>query len=109
MTNYEDGRRFEWATRDALRADGYDVLRTAGSKSKVDLVGIKAGQLLLVQCKRSGVCPPAERAALVELAAAVDALPIVAWKPTRGVIGYRRLLSATVGHHADWTPDEVTA
>ena len=84
MTAYADGRRFEIKTRDRLRADGYEVIRSAGSKSKVDLAALKPGQLLLVQCKRDGVCGPAEWDRLVELAGWVGAVPVLAVNGPRG-------------------------
>jgi Holliday junction resolvase len=81
MTNYDNGRRFEWAVRDHLIADGYDVFRSAGSKTKVDMTAVKTGQLLFVQCKRDGKISPAERAKLLQLATLIDcAVPVLAWK-----------------------------
>jgi Holliday junction resolvase len=81
MTNYDNGRRFEWAVRDHLARDGYDVFRSAGSKTKVDMTAVKTGQLLFVQCKRDGKISPAERVKLLQLAALIDcAVPVLAWK-----------------------------
>lgn len=54
------------------------VLRTAGSKSKIDLVAIRDGIQLFIQCKRSGLLPTAEWNALVELAQMVRAVPVLA-------------------------------
>lgn len=39
MTRYASGRRAEWRARDWLRRRGYTVIRSAGSKGLVDLVG----------------------------------------------------------------------
>lgn len=83
-SNYEKGRALEHRVRAHLREEGFEVLRTAGSKSKVDLVAIKAGQLLFVQCKRSGALPPAEWNALWDLAHQVGAVPVLAEQLTRG-------------------------
>ncbi|MFC8797333.1 hypothetical protein ACFT2C_06345 [Promicromonospora sp. NPDC057138] len=77
MTRYDAGRRFEWRVRDELVDDGYAVIRSAGSKTKVDLVAIEPGQWLLVQCKRDGRISPAERTKLLSLASTCDALPVV--------------------------------
>lgn len=82
--SYAKGRRFEYAVRDALIGDGYEVLRSAGSKTKIDLVAIKRDELLFVQCKEDGRCSPAERTKLIELAQMVEALPIVALKTHEG-------------------------
>jgi len=83
-TNYERGRALEHRVRTHLREQGYEVLRTAGSKSKVDLVAVKTGQILFVQCKRSGALPPAEWNALWDLAAMAGAVPVLAEQLTRG-------------------------
>ncbi|MFE1192876.1 restriction endonuclease [Streptomyces olivaceoviridis] len=83
-SNYHRGRDLEHRVRTHLREEGYEVLRTAGSKSKVDLVAIKTGQILFVQCKRSGALPPAEWNALWDLAAMAGAVPVLAEQLTRG-------------------------
>ncbi len=83
-SNYHRGRDLEHRVRTHLRDEGYEVLRTAGSKSKVDLVAIKTGQILFVQCKRSGSLPPAEWNALWDLAAMAGAVPVLAEQLTRG-------------------------
>lgn len=82
MTQYQAGTRFEHMVRKHLEEEGYWCTRSAGSKTKVDLVAIKISQLLLVQCKRDGRCSPAERAAIVALAALLPtiAVPVLAWK-----------------------------
>ena len=49
---YAAGRRFEWKRRDYYRSMGYLVIRSAGSKTPIDLVCVKTkGRVLLVQCK----------------------------------------------------------
>jgi len=53
-TQYQRGRRFEWKVKQDLEGRGYYVIRSAGSKSKVDLVGIKHEVVLCVQCKLTG-------------------------------------------------------
>lgn len=83
-SNYHRGRDLEHRVRTHLRNEGYEVLRTAGSKSKVDLVAIKPGQILFVQCKRSGALPPAEWNALWDLAQMVGAVPVLAEQLARG-------------------------
>lgn len=83
-SNYHRGRDLEHRVRAHLRDQGYEVLRTAGSKSKVDLVALKPGQLLFVQCKRSGALPPAEWNALWDLARMAGAVPVLAEQLQRG-------------------------
>lgn len=65
--HYRNGRAFEHRVRADLEANGYRCFRTAGSKTKVDLIAVKHGQVLLIQCKRSGALPTGEWNALVAL------------------------------------------
>jgi Holliday junction resolvase len=113
MSNYSDGYRFECKVRDALREDGYEVLRSAGSKTKIDLVALKPGEIIFVQCKLNGVCTPAERSKLRDLAGMAGALPIVAYSHKDGraaaVVRYRLLTGDGPRAYAGWTPDQVDA
>lgn len=109
MTQYRRGADFERAVRIALQNDGYVVVRSAGSKSKIDLLGIKPGQCLFVQCKINGLCPPAERTELRRLADLIHAVPLVACKGYRGKINYRELTGDGPKDWQPWAPDEVAA
>jgi Holliday junction resolvase len=91
-TNYNRGRAFEWKVRDDLRASGYEVFRSAGSRSPVDLAALTKGHTLLVQCKRDGVISPLERVSLAALAQRVGAKAVVADSPERGKVRYRQLV-----------------
>lgn len=105
MTNYDAGRRFEWEVRAALVADGYQlVIRSAGSKTKVDIVAFKQDQVLFVQAKRNGVCPPAERVELLRVAGLLPgvAVPVVASRPG---VTYRRLVGPGPKQWAPWSTD----
>lgn len=93
QSNYLHGRDFEHTTRHDLEENGYWVMRAAGSKTKVDLIAVKAGQILLVQCKRNGKVGPAERKEIIRIADMINfgrselffgtlALPLVAYKIT---------------------------
>jgi holliday junction resolvase Hjr len=105
MTHYDEGRRFEWKTRDHLTANGYEVFRSAGSHTKVDLIGMKSGQLIFVQCKRNGVCTPTERTELLRLARLIDgSVPVVASLPH---VTFRRLTGPGPKEWQPWTPDEL--
>jgi len=85
MSNYSRGRDFEWQVRDYLRENGYEVVRAAGSKTKLDLIAMKPRQLIFVQCKRSALPSPAERMRVAELAGMVGAVPAIARKVRGGV------------------------
>jgi Holliday junction resolvase len=67
MARYHHGRRFEYEVRDAFELEGWVVIRSAGSKQKADLVCMRAGVTLLIQCKRGRPPGPAERAEFKEL------------------------------------------
>jgi len=105
VTRYTDGRRFEYAVRNDLTVNGYEVIRSAGSKTKVDLVAFKQGQCVFVQCKRDGKIRPAERTELLRLAALIDAVPVVAWKrPGAAKVLYAEVTGRGVVRAA-WNPD----
>lgn len=79
MTNqYAAGRTREYKVRDLLVDNGYDVVRSAGSKGAIDLVAIKPGQILFVQVKT--LAPPGPKALnkLYDLASHVGAVPVLA-------------------------------
>ncbi len=83
-TPYRTGRDFEYKVRTYLQDNGYSVIRSAGSKTKVDLVAIKPGQILFVQCKRGGVLPAAEWDEILTLAGHARAVPVLAQYGGRG-------------------------
>ena len=68
MSNYRVGMRFELRVRDYFQTGNWFVIRSAGSRSPIDLVAFKGGGVALVQCKTDGVMSNAERAQLQELA-----------------------------------------
>jgi len=77
-SNYQRGRRLEYDAAAALEADGYLVMRAPGSKGCADLIALKMGEVLLVQCKTDGYLTPAERAELYGAAELVGAVPLSA-------------------------------
>ena len=120
MTQYRAGRDVEYKVRDALIGDGYEVIRAAGSKGKIDLVAFKqfamaphwfTGHMLFVQVKRTdGTIPPDDRAELLRLAHIAGALPIVAHREKVGrrvEVRYRQLTGPGAKQWQPWTPDEV--
>lgn len=89
QTHYRLGRQFEYAVRDHLKACGYFVLRSPQSRSPVDLVAVRAGSLLFVQCKRSGALGVEGWNELYDLATGVHARPVLAERPAgRGSLCY---------------------
>ena len=117
MSHYRAGRDKEYKVRDHLVDNGYEVIRAAGSKGKVDLVAFKAWlpagpsshHMLFVQVKRTGgTIPPADRAELIRLARIARAVPLVAYQPLpRRPLQYRLLTGPGPKDWTEWSPDEV--
>jgi len=107
MSGYEDGRRVEWAVVHDLQANGYETTRAASSKGVADVIAIKAGQVLLVNVKRTTPPGPAERADLLRVAAMLPGVgvPLVALKPLREPLRYRRLIGGRPQDWIAWAPD----
>ena len=107
MSGYEDGRRVEWAVVHDLQANGYETTRAASSKGVADVIAIKAGQVLLVNVKRTTPPGPCERKNLLRIAAMLPghALPIVALKPKGQRLAYRRLWGSGPKAWTAWSPD----
>jgi len=109
MTGYEDGRRVEWAVVHDLQENGYETTRAASSKGFSDVVAIKAGQVLIVNCKRTSMPGPAERKHTLRVANLLPGVgvPLVALHPKGGLLTYRRLVGIKADGWIPWTPDEV--
>jgi Holliday junction resolvase len=75
---YKAGRAFEYRVRDVLRPLGFFVQRSPGSKGAIDLLAVRDGLALMIQCKRGGACSPKEWNALFDLATAHGCTPILA-------------------------------
>ncbi|OYT67030.1 MAG: hypothetical protein B6U65_04250 [Candidatus Wolframiiraptor sp. EX4484-121] len=77
--SYAKGRRFEWRVKDLLEARGWIVVRAARSKP-VDLVAMKGGRILLIECKYDSSISKDRRRLLLELAEGAGAKPVLAKK-----------------------------
>jgi Holliday junction resolvase len=82
--SYRKGRRLEYVVRDMFRRRGWFVVRAAASKP-VDLVCLKGGDIVLVECKYGvrGV-RWAELAPLLDAAEKADVRPVLAIAEKRG-------------------------
>lgn len=69
---YVKGRRFEYRVRDFLRSHGWVVIRSAGSKV-IDLVAMKNGNVLLIECKTRDYIPNGQKNRQESLAAQAGA------------------------------------
>jgi Holliday junction resolvase len=114
VTHYHNGYVFERKVAADLTGDGYYCVQARGSHGVADVVALKAGQVLLVQCKTNGDLPPGEWNALFEHAASAGAVPLLAWRPDRGVIQYLRLTGTRTARMARaarpcqlWRADEI--
>lgn len=96
-TNYQRGRAFEYRTRDKLlKLGAVYVMRAAQSKGAADLIAlwpgyhplpdwdIVASHPWLVQCKRDGKLPKAERQELLRIASETGASAVLARIPKSG-------------------------
>jgi Holliday junction resolvase len=111
MTAYSRGRSFEYDVRDQLVSEGYECFRSAGSKTKVDVIAIKAGQILLIQAKRDGRISPAERVSIQATAALIDcAVPVLAYKTVgKSAVLLARLTGAGPKDREPFLTDEAAA
>lgn len=113
MTQYGRGYSFERKVAGDLESDGYWTIQSRGSHGLADVVGIKEGEVVLVQCKLGSI-PGTEWNELYVLASRLGCLGIVADRPSRGTIRYRWV----TGYHVSgsrvwpcelWTADRVGA
>ena len=109
MSGYTDGRRVEWAVVHDLTRNGYDCTRAASSKGVADVIAIKPGQVLLVNCKRTTMPGPAERVQLLKVASCLPgvAVPLVALHPFRKPLTFRRLTGPGPKDWQPWSPDAI--
>jgi Holliday junction resolvase len=109
VSGYSDGRRVEWAVRDHLTDNGYEVMRGSSSKGFADICALKPLQALVISCKRTTMPGPAERAQLLRTASLLGGIgvPLVALKPLRQPLTFRRLTGPGPKQWEPWHPDEA--
>jgi Archaeal holliday junction resolvase (hjc) len=105
---YRQGADLELAVKHHLQDNGYYVVKSAGSKGAVDLVALKRGEVLVIQCKTDGYVPPAERMTFRSLAVSVGATCLIGRWHKEGraarAVAFQEL-TADGGGTAPWTPD----
>ena len=85
MSRYVKGRRLEYKVRDIFRSKGYVVIRAAQSKP-IDLICLKDGKVLLVECKiRQSSLSKSRKSELLKLAEASGGLLLLASRKKRGI------------------------
>ena len=78
------GRRFEYKVRDQLRGEGFVVIRSAASKTPVDLVAISpTGTIYLIQCSKTRKSE-AERKAFKTFVSGAIAIAAMYWEDPEG-------------------------
>lgn len=73
--NYNDGTRFELRVLYKLRKRTHLSVRSAGSRTPIDIISYRRGSVWWVVCKRNGYIPPKERAELEKLRSAIPLHP----------------------------------
>ncbi|MGW5314518.1 restriction endonuclease [Nocardia thailandica] len=107
MTQYRRGADFERTVKHLLQDHGYECIRSAGSRSPVDVIAFKPGQTVMVQAKRDGRCAPAERAELLRVAGIIAAVPVVAYRIPRQGVRFRHLVGIGAAEWTPWSPDTL--
>ena len=83
--SYAKGRRFEYYVMDKLKRAGFYVMRSAGSHGVFDLLAVKSGVVLGIQCKKGKYIPKAEKQKMIETAMTYGIIPMVAYKENNRV------------------------
>lgn len=87
MSNYTRGRYFEYRCKTILEAQGYVVIRSPQSRGPADLVAMRDGEILFVQCKTgAGKLSADARAALIEMARQAGGKAMLARREGRGIV-----------------------
>lgn len=108
MTAYSKGTTFERRVREKLTGVGWTVIRSAGSKTKVDLVALAPDWCMLVQCKHDGDLPKTEWDELFRLASLVGGFSAVLAKTVdRGRLIFFELSGLKVPY-ARWDNQPLT-
>lgn len=106
--NYQNGAALERQCKKRLEANGYAVVRSAGSHSPADLVAMRKGRATLgIQCKRNGRLDPEEWNEFFDWCALAGIAPVLAEK-VRGGIRYHLITGKKDGSRkqpmCDWEP-----
>lgn len=104
QTLYKIGRQFEYRVRDQLQGAGYFAMRSPGSRTPIDLIAVRPGVVLFIQCKRGGTLPPGEWNALYDIAVSCGAAPILASMPGQRGAQYERLIDRKIGTSSQRQP-----
>ena len=108
-SHYQAGYVLERAARILLEANGYLTIRASGSRGLADVIALKRGEVLLVQCKASGKLGPGERSKLFDAAERTGATALaVRWAKNGHQARYPEFIHLTSPYTSGfrpWTPD----
>nr|MDO8098513.1 hypothetical protein [Candidatus Njordarchaeota archaeon] len=82
---YKRGYAFERRVRSHLEEDGWYVVRQ-GKSAFPDLICLKKGAILFIECKVDGYLNPRDRERLVAVSSKVGAEPVVASRANRRIV-----------------------
>lgn len=88
MTNYQRGYAFECRVMKHLESDDFFCVASRGSHGPADIVAIKSGWTLLIQCKRDGRISKEDWQELFLLSVATNTKALLYYTPKRGVISF---------------------
>ncbi len=77
--SYRKGRKFEWQVRRLLEKKGWFTVRAARSKP-LDLIALKNGSILLIECKYSSRISQKDKSKMIEISKITYGKPILAIK-----------------------------
>jgi len=80
LNRYAIGRALEYALKRDLEADGWRVIRSAGSHSPVDLIAFRKARLVFLQVQKNGTLPKDKRNALALWAREAKAIGVFAYR-----------------------------
>jgi len=83
---YQRGRYWEYRVRDHFKRMGYFVWRSPASRGPADLIAIKRGEIVLVQCRTSGSLDFREKEELRSLAESIGAKAYLAVRSPKGKV-----------------------
>jgi len=83
--SYAKGRGFEYRVKELFEKNGHLVIRAAASRP-IDLVCMKDGEAILVECKVRGYLSEDERERIIEYAKRSGAKAMLATKKKRGLV-----------------------
>ena len=97
QTKYRTGRYFEYVIRDLFKSHNYFALRSPQSRSPLDIIAIKHGIVIMVQCKRGGYCSPDEWNKLYKLAMSCGSTPLIAFRSGKSKIELKKITGPKTG------------